>query len=199
MGDRARQNLRKLGLVSLVLLLLWLVTLALRIIVAGQPSTPPKSDVAIVLGAAAYDARPSPVFEERIRHAIRLHRSGAVRKLLFTGGYGPGARYAEAWVARRYALDHGVPTRDILIETVSRTTRGNLVEARRLMRRNRLRTALVVSDPLHLKRSLRMADDLGIAAAGAPTPTTRYRTWRTKAGFLLRELYFYHHYLLTRR
>jgi len=32
---------------------------------------------------------------------------------------------------------------------------------------------------------------------GAPTPTTRYRSWRSRTGFLLREVYFYHHYLVT--
>lgn len=182
-----------------VLLLLWLFALAVQIVAAGRPSPARRSDAAIVLGAAAYDARPSPVFEERIRHAVRLHRFATVRKLLFTGGYGPGARHAEASVGRRYALNHGVPAADILTETTSRTTHGNLVEARRVMRRHRLRTALIVSDPLHLKRALRMVDDLGIDATGTPTPTSRFRTWRTKTGFLLRELYFFHNYLVTGR
>lgn len=197
--SRARRNALKAGLIFCTLLLLWLLTLSMLIVAAGRPSPTRKSDVAIVLGAAAYDARPSPVFEERIRHAIRLHRSGVVRKLLFTGGYGPGARYAESSVGRRYAINHGVRAADTLIETASRTTHGNLTEARRMMRRNRLRTALIVSDPLHLKRALRMADDLGLEAVGAPTPTSRFRTWRTKGAFLLRELYFYHHYLVTGR
>lgn len=175
-----RQFPAKFGLWCGVLLLFWMLALSVQIVTSGRPSPARRSDAAIVLGAAAYDVRPSPVFEERIRHAIRLHRLGAARKLLFTGGYGPGARHAEASVGRRYALHHGVPAADILTETTSRTTHQNLSEAHRVMRRHRLRTALIVSDPLHLKRALRMADDLGMDATGAPTPTSRFRTWRTK-------------------
>ena len=65
------------------------------------------------------------------------------------------------------------------------------------MRQNGLVTAIVVSDPLHMKRALRMARDLGIEASEGPTPTSRYRSWQAKGSFLLRELYFYHHYMAT--
>ena len=175
----------------------WLTVLAMQIVDYGRNVEPRKADVAIVLGAAVYMNRPSPVFEERIRHGINLQREGVVRKLLFTGGYGHGAKWAEADVAKCFALKHGIPSRAILTETESRTTRQNLLEARGLMRSNGIKTAIIVSDPLHLKRALRMAKDLGIDASAAPTPTSRYRTWRTKSGFLFREVYFYNHYLLT--
>ena len=179
------------------LALLWVTTLSTQIIAVGRSTPSHAADVAIVLGAAAYGAQPSPVFEERIRHGIRLYRSGQVRKLLFNGGYGPGARHAEATVGRLYAAEQGVPAADIAAETSSRTTYQNLVQAHRLMRDRNLHTALIVSDPLHLKRALHMADDLGIRASAAPTSTSRFRTWRSKSGFLLRELYFYHHYLIA--
>jgi uncharacterized SAM-binding protein YcdF (DUF218 family) len=100
-------------------------------------------------------------------------------------------------VARAYALKRGVPADAILTETLSRTTKQNLVEARRLMRAEGLESALIVSDPLHMKRAMRMAGGVGIEAAPSPTPTSRYRSWRSKAGFLLREVYFYNVYLLT--
>lgn len=179
------------------MLLLWLLLVSAQIVAAGHPSPARRSDVAIVLGAAVRGARPLPVFAERIRHAVRLRQAGMVDKLLFTGGRGPRARYAESIVARRWAIRRGIRPADILTEDRSRTTHGNLVEARRLMGKNGLRTALLVSDPLHMKRALRMAGDLGLDVAAAPTPTSRYRSWRTRAGFLLRELYIYHHYLLT--
>lgn len=187
----------RVGLAALVLLLVWLAILSAQIVAAGRPSPPPRSDAAIVLGAAIYRDRPSPVFEERIKHAVALYRSGTVKTLIFTGGYGPGERHAESQVGRLYALARGIPASHVMIETKSRTTLANLVEARRLMQASGLRAALIVSDPLHIKRALAMAEDLGVEASGAPTPTSRYRSWRTKAGFLLRELYFYHHYLLT--
>jgi uncharacterized SAM-binding protein YcdF (DUF218 family) len=100
-------------------------------------------------------------------------------------------------VGKRYAVRHGVPAQAILTEAYSHTTRENLIHARRVMLANGLNKALIVSDPLHLKRALRMARDLNMHADAAPTPTTRYRSWRSKAWFLLRELYFYNHYLLA--
>jgi uncharacterized SAM-binding protein YcdF (DUF218 family) len=178
-------------------LLAWLAVLAVQIDATGRISSTGPADAAIVLGAAVRGDQPSPVFEERIRHGIALYRQGHVRRLIFTGGKGEDMQHAESSVAREYALRHGVPADAILVEARSRTTAQNLAEAAPLLRANGLRSALIVSDPLHLKRALRMAADQGIAAQGAPTPSTRYRSWTAKAGFLLRELYFYNHYLVS--
>jgi uncharacterized SAM-binding protein YcdF (DUF218 family) len=88
----------------LVLALLWLVGVAAYIIWVGQRDDAAPADAIIVLGAAAYDAKPSPVFEERIRHGIDLYKRGIAPTLIFTGGYGgKGARFSESQVARRYA------------------------------------------------------------------------------------------------
>ena len=48
-----------------------------------------------------------------------------------------------------------------------------------------------------MKRAALMAHDLGIPTAPSPTPTSRYRSLKSKLGFLLREIYFYHHYRVT--
>jgi uncharacterized SAM-binding protein YcdF (DUF218 family) len=179
--------------------LLWLGIVGVQIVSAGRATQPVKSDVAIVLGAAVFGSRPSPVFEERIKHGIALYRSGKVRKLLFTGGYGEGSGSAESLVAARFAVQNGVEPEAVLVETISRTTQDNLRQAKAIMRANGLRTALIVSDPLHLRRALRMAADMDIRANAAPTPSSRYRSWRTRGSFLLREIYFYDHYLVTGR
>jgi uncharacterized SAM-binding protein YcdF (DUF218 family) len=178
-------------------LISWFAVLGFQIAAAGDVRSSRPADAAIVLGAAAYGNRPSPVFEERIRHGIDLFQAGKVRKLVLTGGRGTGAAFAESAVARDYALARGVPAHAMVTEEASRTTKQNLLEARRLMQLHGLKSALIVTDPLHIKRSLRMAAGLGIAAAPAPTPTSRYRSWRSKTGFLLREIYFYNVYLLT--
>jgi uncharacterized SAM-binding protein YcdF (DUF218 family) len=153
------------------------------------------SACAIVLGAAAYHQKPSPVFEERIRHAVDLYGRGLVRTIVFTGGYGTGAAFAESEVGRDYAVRHGVPATSILIETTSRTTLENLTEAAELMRQNHLATAIIVSDPLHLTRAGMMAKRLGIDAVTSPTPWTRFRSWRSRLHFLARETFFVHRYL----
>lgn len=175
-------------------ILVWLGGLAVVIWTYGQTDRAEPSDCVIVLGAAIQGDRPSPVFEERIRHALQLYRTGLVAKVIFTGGCGDGLTRAESEVAAAYALQAGLPAADILTEARSRTTKQNLVEARLLMEAHGLRTAILVSDPLHMRRAMWMAHDLGIRAVSSPTPTTRYRSWPARLRFLRRELYYWHHY-----
>lgn len=176
-----------------VLLLLWLLGVAAWIIWVGDRDQAAPADAIIVLGAAAYDAKPSPVFEERIRHGLDLYQQGYAPKLIFTGGFGGArARFSESQVARRYALRQNVPDRDILIETRSRTTRQNLVEARQLMAEHGMHKVIVVSDPLHMARALRLSRELGIDALASSTPSTRFRSFHTSWRFLLQEIYFFH-------
>ncbi|WP_066092300.1 YdcF family protein [Xanthomonas massiliensis] len=180
-----------------VAVVLWLAGVVGWIFWEGWRDQAAPADAIIVLGAAAYDARPSPVFEERIRHGLDLYRRGYAATLIFTGGFGgSGARFSESQVARRYALRHGVPADAILIETASRTTRQNLVQARTLMQRHGLHSAIVVSDPLHMARAMRLCRELGIAAVPSGTPSTRFRSLRTSWRFLLQEVYYFHHDLL---
>lgn len=146
------------------------------------------ADVAIVLGAGTMGNQPPPVFAERINHAIELYKAGIVKKLLMTGGRGANG-HSEGWVAQNYAVARGVKPEDILIEEVSRTTYENLVEAQKLMKHYDFANALIVSDPLHMRRSMVMASGLGIDAHSSPTPTTLYRSWQTQLPFLWRETY----------
>ncbi|MCC2975777.1 YdcF family protein [Sphingomonas sp. PL-96] len=192
-----RNGIRRVAGGLAALLAAWLVLVAVQIVRAGNTTPTRPADAAIVLGAAIRGDQPSPVFAARIDHGLTLYRRGRVRTLILTGGYGTGLRHAESAVARDYAIRRGIPASAIRIETRSRTTRENLIEAAALLRANQEHSALIVSDPLHLKRAVRMAVDLGIAAQGAPTPTTRHRGWQARAGFLLREVYYYNQYLVT--
>ena len=182
----------------LLLALAWLLGVAGWIVWVGQRDQAAQADAIIVLGAAAYDTRPSPVFEERIRHGLDLYRRGHAPVLLFTGGYGNGAPFAESQVARKYALQQGIPDSAIMIEAVSRNTRENLLQARKLMQERGLHRVIVVSDPLHMSRALRLSRELGIDAVGSPTPSTRFRTVHTQWRFLLQEVYFFHRDLVAR-
>jgi len=176
-----------------VLLAAWLLGVTAWIVWVGERDQAAKADAIIVLGAAAYDAKPSPVFEERIRHGLDLYEQGYAPLLIFTGGYGgSAARFSESQVARRYALKQGIPDQAILIETASRTTRQNLIEARRLMQQRKLHRVIIVSDPLHMARALRLARELGIDALASSTPSTRFRSFHTSWKFLVQEIYFFH-------
>jgi len=59
-------------------------------------------------------------------------------------------------------------------------------------------TAIIVSDPLHMKRAILMAKDYGIEACSSPTPTTMYKSAKTQIPFLAREVFFYIGYPIVR-
>ena len=156
------------------------------------------ADVAIVLGAGVHGNDVSPVFRERINHGIWLYKNGYVDYVLFTGGVGDGNTRSDALVAKDYALSQGLPAEAILMEETSTITEENLENARKIMEEKGLSTALLVSDPLHMKRAMLMAEDYGVTAYSSPTRTTMYQSMSTKLPFLAREIFFYIGYCIVR-
>ncbi|MEM9775669.1 MAG: YdcF family protein, partial [Chloroflexota bacterium] len=167
-----------------------LAVLAWQIVRTSSITSSASADAAIVLGAAVINGEPSPVFEQRILHGIELYQTGRVQKLIFTGGIGADDTLAESEMGRAVAIASGVPAADILIETDSRVTQQNLLEACTLMQKDGLQNALIVSDPLHMKRSMAIAHGIGLEAQSSPTPTSAYKTWRSKLPSLAYETFF---------
>jgi uncharacterized SAM-binding protein YcdF (DUF218 family) len=178
-------------------MLIWLGVVGASIWRFASQDATEVADTIIVLGASVIADKPSPVFEERIKHGINLYRNGLSKKIIFTGGFGSGKRYSESYVGASMAINQGVPAQDILIEESSRTTQQNLYYAHKLMQENNLNSAIIVSDPLHMKRAIMVAEDLDIDAFSSPTPTTRYKGLKVRLSFLVREIYFIHHYFVT--
>jgi uncharacterized SAM-binding protein YcdF (DUF218 family) len=127
------------------------------------------ADAIVVLGAAQWNGRPSPVLRARLDRGIELFQQGWASLLVLTGGTAPGDQYSEAEVGRSYAIAQGVPPDAILIEEQSRTTVENLRGARDLLIERGLNSILLVSDPFHLGRSSIMARDLDLEPHPAPT------------------------------
>lgn len=154
-----------------------------------------EADAAIVLGTKVVGGEPSPVLEQRIRHAIDLYEAGYVEKIIFTGGITDGADLAESVVSRDFAIRNHVPEEDILIETQSLITEENFRFAGELADENGLSSFLVVSDPLHMKRALLMAEHAGIDAHSSPTPSTEFKGFANIAPFFAREVVCYMAYV----
>ena len=152
---------------------------------AAGPADAP-AEAAVVLGAAVWGDQPSPVFAARLDHAASLYHEGRVPRILLTGGSREPGVPAEADVGRAYLRGLGVPDTAMAGERRSRTTWQNLACVRPLVDG----PVLLVSDPLHLRRAVQLAEDLAIDAAPSATPTTRYRGVRARATFLARETWF---------
>ncbi|MES2508002.1 MAG: YdcF family protein [Verrucomicrobiota bacterium] len=191
-----RKRLFRIGTTIGSVLVLLGVLLGSTIISHPQTVASGHCDCAIILGAAVDGATPSPVFQSRIDHAVTLFKTGIVSHLLFTGGSSDGNEMSESEAGKHSAMAQGIPASAIFTENRSRTTMQNLAEAQKVMRQQRFRTAVIVSDPFHLYRASRMAADMQIAAITSATPTTRYVTLKTQAPFLFREIYFTIHYSL---
>ena len=165
---------------------------------AGKDETQ-KADVAIVLGAATSQGKLSLVYQERVNHAIHLYNRGYVKKLIMTGGVGKGNNTPDAYAAKQYAILKHVPKEDILTEEISTITQENLEHAKKIMEDGGYETALIVSDPLHMKRAMLLAEDAGITAYSSPTATSRYVSLRTKIPFVARETFLYIGYNALKR
>lgn len=174
-----------------VIVLLHIHYVALSIIAYGQHDEKTRADAAIVLGASVDGTTPSPVFRARIDHGIWLYQNGYVHALILTGGVGEGNVTSDAAIAREYAMHAGVPKAAIWIEESSTITQENLQNAAAIVRENGWHKVILVSDPLHMRRAMLMAEDYGLDAYSSPTPTSRYQTVKTQLPFLAREVFFY--------
>lgn len=139
-----------------------------------------QADVAVVLGAAAWGNKPSPVFRERINYAIQLYKEGRVKKIAFTGGTPKKGYMTEAEVGKRYAMLYGIPARDIVLENTSRNTYQNLLNIRPILNHHNLQRIIIISDPYHLARTAVLCQSIRLEAELVATPTTRYREPKTK-------------------
>ncbi|MGG4143697.1 YdcF family protein [Paenibacillus algorifonticola] len=149
------------------------------------------ADAILVLGTAVWGDQPSPVLRERLNHAIKLYEQGYAKYIIFTGGRGSSNELAESEVSRSYAIEKGVQPEHILIEEQSLITEENFEYSLVVAKPYELRTFIIVSDPLHMKRALMMASELEMTAYSSPTTTSAYSSMRTKLPFFFRELFYY--------
>ena len=134
-------------------------------------------DAIVVLGAAQYDGRPSPVLQARLDAALEAWNDGYADTIIVTGGKLEGDRFTEAESSRNYLVDHGVPAEAILLENEGHSTEQSMNGVAALMNEHGFHRALFVSDGFHLLRIKYIADHLGIQGYGFPateSPIARY-------------------------
>lgn len=123
----------------------------------------------VVLGAAQYNGRPSPVLRNRLDHALDLYQRDLAPIIVVTGGRQAGDRFTEATTGYNYLRDHGVPDAAIRKEVQGRTTYESLAATARFLREEGVDDVLLVSGPAHSKRLAGTASDVGMSAAISPS------------------------------
>jgi uncharacterized SAM-binding protein YcdF (DUF218 family) len=162
---------RALTLVVLAGAIVYTVSLVM-VLVASQQDQRQPVDAIVVLGAAQYNGRPSPVLRARLDHALELYGEGLGPLLIVTGGVGRGDTTSEAAVGRRYLVAHGVPDSVIVAQDEGRTTRASMNAVRSWLRGRRLRRVLLVSDPFHMFRLRLEARRTALVAYTSPTESS---------------------------
>ncbi len=130
------------------------------------------ADVIIILGAAEYRGKPSPVLRARIEHGLELWKRRLAPQILTTGGAGGDPQFTEGEVARDYLVEQGVPSEVIIVEKEGESTFESTAQAAEIMRRMGLRSCILVSDGYHIFRAKKMLEFRGIRVYGSPRPST---------------------------
>ena len=129
-----------------------------------------RADVIIIMGAAEYRGKPSPVLRARIDHALELWKRNLAPRILTTGGAGGDPVYTEGEVARNYLVRQGVPSEAIMVESEGSSTWQSTAIAAEMMRRTNLKSCIVVSDAYHIFRVKKMLEFRGLDVYGSPRP-----------------------------
>ncbi|HJR65672.1 MAG TPA: YdcF family protein [Gemmatimonadaceae bacterium] len=168
---KPRSYLRMTVATAAVVLVAWAISMVL-VDRVGRRDEARRADAIVVLGAAQYVGRPSPVLRARVDHAVSLWKRGLAPTLILTGGTGVGDTTSEAAVARKYAMSKGVPDRAIVVEIKGRTTSESMRAVARIMEDREQSSVILVSDPFHMLRLSILARRFGLEPYTSPTRTS---------------------------
>jgi len=179
-----RRVARLLVALGIVAVAVFASAFVLVLVVSQQDERRPV-DAIIVLGAAQYNGRPSPVLEARLAHALQLYRRGLAPVIVVTGGRQPGDRYTEATTGYDYLRAHGVPDAAIRKEVQGGSTWESLQAAARFLHDERIDRVILVSDSYHSLRLLEIAGEVGLH--GRVSPSGEHLSSGTELRYELRE------------
>jgi uncharacterized SAM-binding protein YcdF (DUF218 family) len=145
------------------------------------------ADAIIVFGAAEYAGRPSPVFRARLDHAYDLFERGVAPVVITTGGSGADPTFSEGGVGHDYLMHRGIPESKMIAETQGSDTASSSERVAVIMRTNRMRSCVAVSDAYHVFRIRKLLEREGLQVYVAPRPDSRPRSAWQRVVAVLRE------------
>jgi len=163
-GRRRRWRRRIVRIVGalLVLVLGYVAITFIQVWRASSQDEAQPADAIVVLGAAQYDGRPSPVLAARLRRGLDLYRQGLAPLIVVTGGRQAGDTYTEATSGYNWLRARGVPDGAILKEVQGRTTYESLAATARFLRDDDVMEVVLVTDGYHALRVSGIAREVGL-------------------------------------
>jgi uncharacterized SAM-binding protein YcdF (DUF218 family) len=158
---------RVLWAAAALLAAVWVSSLV-EVVAAARHEGAAPADAIVVMGAAQYNGRPSPVFKARLDHAAALFRRRLAPQVVVAGGVGSGEQVSEADVGRRYLLGPGVDTAAVVAIGTGRSTEPSLRAAADWIRARGGRRVILVSDGFHMLRLCLIARRLGLEPLPSP-------------------------------
>jgi uncharacterized SAM-binding protein YcdF (DUF218 family) len=163
---------RRLLLAVLTVLLLGYLACFVGVVLTSRQDQRHPAGAIVVLGAAQYNGKPSPVLRARLYHALGLYREGLSHTIVVTGGIGTGDRVSEATVGRQYLVAHGLPDSAVVVRPEGRSTQASIRSVAEWAREHSVERVLLVSDPFHMLRLRLEARHAGLRAWTSPTTTS---------------------------
>ena len=175
--------------ISILLLLIVIIPLfvALQIWSTASNSVPKKSDAIVVLGAAQFNGRPTPVLQKRINEAYRIYFAGFAPRIITVGGGAPGDASTEAAASYNSLVMKKVSKRDLFKVPIGRDTMTSTLAYIALMKLQHWTSVIIVTDPFHCYRAMAMAKQVGITTSCAPAKSEEKLLSTTGIRYLIRE------------
>jgi uncharacterized SAM-binding protein YcdF (DUF218 family) len=146
-----------------------------------------RADAIVIFGAAEYDGRPSPVFRARLDHGYDLFGKGLAPMVITTGGAAFDPNYSEGGVGHDYLMRRGIPDMALIAETQASNTSESAQRVAVIMRANRMKSCIAVSDAYHVFRIRRMLEHEGLRVFVSPRADSRPRSAWQQGTAILRE------------
>ena len=174
--SESRSPFARLIVAMFVLVLVIWMSFVIAIVDSGRREEAQHADAIVVLGAAQYEGKPSPVLKARLDHAAALWALGLAPRMIVTGGRGVGDTTSEAAVSMRYLAQRGVPMDSISMDMEGLTTSQSMVAVRRFLRTKSYPAVILVSDPFHMLRLAILTRRLHMIPLTSPTRTSPIST-----------------------
>lgn len=166
---------------------------------AAHNPTIRNAEAILVPGAAQLNGAPGDVLLARLQEARRIYRLGLSPLIITVGSGAPGDRTTEAASGAYWLRHNGVPRSAIISIPTGRDTRTQTIAYIAEMKKRKISTVIIATDPYHCNRTITMAKDLGGDASCSPVQDGPNSLKNSRLRYLVREAGAYLAYITLGR